>query len=155
MNHPRLSVLLITALFCCILIPAGTAAEPSALPQNTIILPDSSGNIRPQPDWHAMFCSLPKETVICGPDTLFYRYTVDPGATKLDITLSWDAPQKHNPLKLQLTAPNGETFGPYNDQGRIGKIHKELSASSFPSGEWIIAVTQTAEETTHFSLTIT
>jgi hypothetical protein len=122
--------------------------------QNAGIFPDAGWNLRTQPDWHSVICALPKESIICGPGTRDYRYTVDPGSTKLDITLRWDSAQECNPLKLQLTAPNGETFGPYSDTGRTGKIHKLLSSSTLPSGEWTIVVTQTAEETTSFDLTI-
>ena len=149
MKQLRLPVLIITVLFLlCFLIPSGAAQDP-ALPDNSS--PEAALNI-------SVYCSLlgnlPKNAVIHGPETLYYRYSVDPGSTKLDITLQWDAVPGQNPLKLQITAPNGETFGPYHDTINDRKIHKLISSSTLPSGKWIIAVTQTAVETTPFVLTI-
>lgn len=150
----RLPLILIAVLLFCSFIPSGTAWEPVTLKVHRFF-PDANREILVEPNFHPVLCALLKDDEIYGPDTKYYRYTVDPGSTKLDITLQWDAPQKHNPLKLQVTASNGETFGPYNDTDSNGKIHKPVSSPTPPSGEWIIAVTQTAAETTSFVLTIT
>ncbi len=164
MNRLRLSVFLITALICCSLIPAGIAADP-AFPQTPGIFPDTGWNLRAQPDAcsncnncsNCICCGIVlavRNYVIDGPGTFDCSHTVDPGAKRLEISLHWDNPQEHNPLKLQLTAPNGETYGPYNDLHRTGNIHRELTSPMLPSGKWLISVTQTAAETTPFVLTI-
>ncbi|MCZ9313343.1 MAG: hypothetical protein O0V67_08180 [Methanocorpusculum sp.] len=149
MKQLRPFVLIVTVLVCCSLIPAATAWEPVPL-KDSSFFPDAHIS----PTYYPVAWSLPKETVIHGPDTKYYKYTLDPGSTELDVTLQWNSPKEHNPLKLQITAPNGETFGPCNDENKNGKIHKLLSSPVLPPGDWIISVTQTANETTSFTLII-
>jgi hypothetical protein len=53
-----------------------------------------------QSDCHPMLCDLPKYAEIREPGTRYYRYTVDPGSTEINITLQWYSPQERNSLKL-------------------------------------------------------
>ena len=72
-------------------------------------------------------------------------YILNSGSTELDVALSWSLSPDNNELALQITAPNGATFGPYRDMydnQNNGKIPVSLSsASGLPSGTWVITVT--------------
>lgn len=74
-----------------------------------------------------------------------FTYILTPGSSELDVVLSWDLSPNINELALQITAPNGSTFGPYRDMydtTKNGKIPVRLSSSSgLPSGSWILTVT--------------
>lgn len=73
-----------------------------------------------------------------------FTYILNSGSSELDVVLSWDLSPNNNELALQITAPNGTTFGPYRDMydtTKNGRIPVRLSSSSsLPSGSWIITV---------------
>jgi hypothetical protein len=117
MKQIQCPFLVMAMLLCCSLISAisaGTALE-SYSQKGSNFLPNMNLEILSQSDCYPVLCAPPKHAKIHGPDTRYYRYTVNPESTEIDITLQWYSPQEHNALKLQNTASNEETFGPCDD----------------------------------------
>ena len=88
-----------------------------------------------------------------------YSFEVASGNTEMDIQLSWGSTA--NNLALMFTAPDGGTYGPYDDyyesstpNARFG-IHVESAFGTLYSGTWIFDVlSKTVSGTETFTLII-
>ncbi|MCZ9313364.1 MAG: hypothetical protein O0V67_08285 [Methanocorpusculum sp.] len=117
------------------------------IPGSTVAMENETSDytVTPWNDPSEMTRAAPISGTVTDGEKKRFTYILNSGSSKLDVELSWSLSPNNNELALQITAPNGATFGPYHDMydnAKNGRIPVSLSSStSLPSGSWVITVT--------------